>query len=55
MRGTVGANELANSAVTNAKISADSVTLAKLSSDVGTVAVQSTQPSDTNVRLWIQI
>lgn len=53
--GTVGANELANSAVTNAKIAADSVSLAKLSSDVGTVAVQSKQPSDTNVRLWIQI
>lgn len=55
MRGTVGANELANSAVTNAKIAADSVSLAKLGSDVGTVAVQSTQPSDTNVKLWIQI
>lgn len=53
--GTVGANELANSAVTNAKIAADSVTLAKLGSDVGTVAVQSSTPSDPNVKLWIQI
>ena len=53
--GTVGANELASNAVTNAKIAADSVSLAKLGSDVGTVAVQSTQPSDTNVKLWIQI
>ena len=53
--GTVGANELASNAVTNAKIAADSVTLAKLGSDVGTVAVQSSQPSDTNVKLWIQI
>lgn len=53
--GTVGTNELANSAVTNAKIAADSVSLAKLGSDVGTVAVQSTQPNDTNVKLWIQI
>lgn len=34
---------------------ADSVSLAKLGSDVGTVAVQSSQPSDTNVKLWIQI
>lgn len=53
--GTVGANELASNAVTNAKIAADSVTLAKLGSDVGTVAVQSAQPSDTNVKLWIQV
>lgn len=53
--GVVGVNELANSAVTNAKIAADAVTLAKLGSDVGTVAVQSAQPSDTNVKLWIQI
>lgn len=53
--GTVGANELASNAVTNAKIAADSVSLAKLGSDVGTVAVQSAQPSDTNVKLWIQI
>lgn len=55
MRGTVGANELASNAVTNAKIAADSVTLAKLGSDVGTVAVQSAQPSDTSVKLWIKI
>ena len=53
--GTVGTNELASNAVTNAKIAADSVSLAKLGSDVGTVAVQSAQPSDTNVKLWIQI
>ena len=54
--GTVGANELASNAVTNAKIAADSVSLAKLGSDVGTVAVQSSEPSDTtNVKLWIQI
>lgn len=53
--GTVGANELASNAVTNAKIAADSVSLAKLGFDVGTVAVQSAQPSDTNVQLWIQI
>lgn len=53
--GTVGTNELASNAVTNAKIAADLVSLAKLGSDVGTVAVQSSQPSDTNVKLWIQI
>lgn len=34
---------------------AASVSLAKLGSDVGTVAVQSSEPSDTKVKLWIQI
>lgn len=53
--GTVGTNELASNAVTNVKIAADSVSLAKLGSDVETVAIQSKQPSDTNVKLWIQI
>ena len=53
--GTVGANELLDGAVTNAKIAADSVSLEKLGSDVGTVAVQSSEPSDPNVKLWIQI
>ena len=43
--GAVGTSELASNAVT----------LAKLGSDVGTIAVQSSTPSDTNVKLWIQI
>lgn len=33
----------------------DSITLAKLASDVGTVAVQSSAPTDSNVKIWIQI
>lgn len=33
----------------------DSITLAKLASDVGTVAVQSSTPTDSNVKIWIQI
>lgn len=51
--GTLSADRIPT--ITGAKIAADSVTLTKLGSDVGTVAVQSAQPSDTNVKLWIQI
>lgn len=42
-------------ATPTATVADDSVTLAKLGEDVGTVAVQSSTPSDTNVKLWIQI
>lgn len=51
--GTLSADRIPT--ITGAKIAADSVTLTKLGSDVGTVAVQSSEPSDTNVKLWIQI
>ena len=46
---------IADGSITTAKLASDAVTLAKLGSDVGTVAVQSSTPSDTNVKLWIQI
>lgn len=46
---------IADGSVTTAKLASNAVTLAKLGSDVGTVAVQSSTPSDTNVKLWIQI
>ena len=38
-----------------ATVAKDSITLAKLASDVGTVAVQSSTPTDSNVKIWIQI
>lgn len=50
----VTANEIAAGAVGSSEIAANAVTLTKLGSDVGTVAVQSTQPTDSNVKLWIQ-
>jgi len=63
--GAVGSSEIADNAVTAAEIAtgavgttelaSNAVTLAKLGSDVGTVAVQSSTPTDTNVKLWIQI
>ena len=50
----VTANEIAAGAVGSSEIASNAVTLTKLGSDVGTVAVQRTQPTDTNVKLWIQ-
>jgi len=38
-----------------ATVANDSITLAKLASDVGTVAVQSSTPTDSNVKIWVQI
>ena len=52
---TITATNIANSTITNAKMAANSITLNNLASDVGTVAVQSTQPTDSNVKIWVQI
>lgn len=46
---------VADGSITTSKLASNAVTLTKLGSDVGTVAVQSSTPSDTNVKLWIQI
>lgn len=47
--------KIADGAVSTNKLAADSVNLSKLASDVGTTAIQSSQPSDSNVVLWVQI
>lgn len=52
---SVTANEIAANAVGTSEIAANAVTLAKLGSDVGTVAVQTAEPTDSNVKLWIKI
>lgn len=51
----VTADSITAGAVGTSELASNAVTLAKLGSDVGTVAVQSSTPSDTNVKLWIQI
>lgn len=51
----VTADGIAAGAVGTSELASNAVTLAQLGSDVGTVAVQSSTPSDTNVKLWIQI
>lgn len=52
---SVTANEIAANAVGTSEIAANAVTLAKLGSDVGTVAVQTEEPTDSNIKLWIKI
>lgn len=59
----VGTSQIANSAITNAKITNgavngdkianDSVTLNHLAADVGTVYVGTTEPTDSNVLIWV--
>ena len=51
----VTSDAIASGAVGSSEIAANAVTLAKLGSDVGTVAVQSSQPTDDNVKIWVQI
>lgn len=52
---SVTANEIAANAVGTSEIATNAVTLAKLGSDVGTVAVQTEEPTDSNIKLWIKI
>lgn len=52
---SVTANEIAANAVGTSEIAANAVTLAKLGTDVGTIAVQTAEPTDSNVKLWIKI
>lgn len=53
--GTIVATDIADATITGANLAADTVTLNNLADDVGTVAVQSSQPTDSNVKIWIQI
>ena len=51
----VNSSKIASNAVGNTEIAPNAVTLPKLGTDVGTVAVQSSTPTDSHVKLWIQI
>lgn len=51
----VTANEIAANAVTASEIASGAVGLSELSSAVGTVAVQSSTPTDSHVKLWIKV
>jgi len=50
---SVSTAKIQNSAVTTAKVADDAITLSKLASDVGTVYVGTTEPTDSNVKIWI--
>ena len=47
--------QLADNSVITQKIAADAVNLSKLANDVGTVAVQTEEPTDSNVKIWVKI
>lgn len=52
---SVNSNNIVNGTVTGTDLAANTITLNNLASDVGTVAVQSSQPTDSNVKIWVEI
>lgn len=52
---SVNSSNIVDGTVTGSDLAANTVTLNNLASDVGTVAVQSSQPTDSNVKIWVQI
>lgn len=52
---SINSSNIVDGTVTGSDLAANTVTLNNLASDVGTVAVQSSQPTDSNVKIWVQI
>lgn len=52
---SINSDNIVDGTVTGTDLAADTVTLNNLATDVGTVAVQSTEPTDSNVKIWVQI
>lgn len=52
---SINSSNIVDGTVTGTDLAANTVTLNNLASDVGTVAVQSTEPTDSNIKLWVQI
>ena len=52
---SINSSNIVDGTVTGTDLAANTVTLNNLASDVGTVAVQSSQPTDSNVKIWGQI
>ena len=52
---SINSSNIVDGSVTGTDLAADTVTLNNLASDVGTVAVQTDEPTDTNVKIWVQI
>lgn len=52
---SINSSNIVDGTVTGTDLAANTVTLNNLASDVGTVAVQSTKPTDSNVKIWVQI
>ena len=52
---SVNSAKIVDGSITGTDIAANTVSLTNLAEDVGTTAVQSSQPTDNNVVLWVQI
>ena len=52
---SVNSEKIVDGSVTGTDIAVNTVSLTNLAADVGTTAIQSSQPTDNNVVLWIQI
>lgn len=52
---SINSSNIVDGTVTGSDLAANTVTLNNLAGDVGTVAVQSSQPTDSNVKIWVQI
>lgn len=52
---SINSSNIVDGSVTGTDLAADTVTLNNLASDVGTIAIQSSEPTDSNVLLWVQI
>ena len=52
---SISSKNIVDGSVTGSDIAKDTVTLGNLANDIGTVAVQSTEPTDSNVKIWVQV
>lgn len=52
---SINSSNIIDGTVTGTDIATDTITLGNLANDVGTVAIQSTKPTDSNIKIWVQI
>lgn len=52
---SINSSNIIDGTIVGADIAADTITLNKLNPEVGTVAVQTTQPTEDNVQIWVQL
>ena len=52
---SISSKNIVDGSVTGSDIAEDTVTLGNLANDIGTVAVQTTEPTDSNIKIWVQV
>ena len=52
---SISSKNIVDGSVTGSDIAENTVTLGNLANDIGTVAVQTTEPTDSNVKIWVQV